>query len=96
MGGQIKVHAVKDKGSKFWFVLPITPVRSNCNEVVNIGNDASQILVENNAFKQSKEDNNDESGHCNKVQVFNDLNEDSYESKDLELEDIYESDDMHE
>ena len=28
----------------------------------------------------------------NKVQAFNELNEDSYESKDLELEDIYESD----
>lgn len=61
MGGQIKVHAVKDKGSKFWFVLPITPVRSACNEVINVTGDASQMLVEN-VFKNSKATENGSGG----------------------------------
>ena len=61
MGGQIKVHAVKDRGSKFWFVLPITPVRSSQNEVINVTADASQMLVEN-VFKNSKATENGSGG----------------------------------
>jgi len=36
MGGQIKVQSVKDKGTKFWFLLPIAPlVSANNNEEAN-------------------------------------------------------------
>ena len=68
MGGTIKVHAVKEKGSKFWFVLPITPIRNN-NEVVNIANDPSQILVEN-YFKNSKATDGSNQNHEGKDKFF--------------------------
>jgi hypothetical protein len=95
MGGQIKVHAVKDKGSKFWFVLPITPVRINGgNDILNIAADASGMMVDNQ-FKNSKATENGSTGQQNGDTSYNQkmmYHEESYESKDLDVDDIYESD----
>jgi len=47
MGGVIKVSAVKDKGSKFWFILPITPIKSSQNEIRPIGDSAGVVTMDN-------------------------------------------------
>jgi hypothetical protein len=85
MGGIIKVNAVKDKGSKFWFILPIAPIRNSHNEMRPIGE--SGVVTMENVMKGSKATDSQHEG-SNNHKLFN---EESYESKDVEIEDIYES-----
>ena len=86
MGGVIKVNAIKDKGSKFWFILPITPFKNSLNDIRPIGESVGLITMEN-VMRGSKVTDSQKDGSIQK----NVFNEESYESKDVEIEDIYES-----
>lgn len=105
MGGQIKVNSVKDKGSKFWFVLPVTrpqssyrrtDTRQQVEAIGTLGTAGHESpLTENNVFKSSKGINalnNEDQSPTNNFKGTP-FNEESYESKDIEIEDIYESED---
>ncbi len=102
MGGQIKVTSVKDKGSKFWFVLPVTKPVQRRIETRNEGsktnnNGTDSVFITENMFKQSKATEgsiiNENSPNNNSNLRQTPFNEESYESKEIELEDIYESED---
>ncbi|TNV86947.1 hypothetical protein FGO68_gene10164 [Halteria grandinella] len=96
MGGQIKVHAIKDKGSKFWFILPITPLgQKQQGADVSLGTGENSQLVGEGTLKNSRVTEAVASGHLEHSghnRGHFDGHDESYESKDLELEDIYESD----
>ncbi len=87
LGGIIKVSAVKDKGSKFWFILPISASKTAVSEMRAI-DEIGAIVTMENVMRGSKAEESilNRSSFNNKQ-----INEESYESKDVELEDIYES-----